>query len=271
MSEATVDNRFRWSEKNCVVTGAANGLGLALSTSFADRGCCGVALVDKDPDVVQRAEELEAASGIEAVGIVSDLSTADGVDDAISASVDALGSVEVFVGNAGIASSGGVEVDDESWALSWEINVMAHVRALRRLVPTWGAVGGGTYVLVASAAGLLTQLGAAPYTATKHAAVGLGEWANMTYAADGVVVHTVCPQGIETRLLDGTHGLDDNAVSAVRNAGDVISTEDAAETIALAIEHGELFVLTHPVVSRYEVGRAKDHNKWLAAMTGRDR
>src|SRR5205085_9691364 len=106
-----------------------------------------------------------------------------------------------FGANAGIATAGGPEASDEDWARTWAVNVMAHVYAARALLPGWLARGEGYLLQTASAAGLLTNLGAAPYSVTKHAVVALAEWLSITYGDAGVKVSCLCPQGVRTNML----------------------------------------------------------------------
>jgi NAD(P)-dependent dehydrogenase (short-subunit alcohol dehydrogenase family) len=156
---------------------------------------------------------------------------------------------------------GGPEAADAAWQQAWDVNVMAHVRAARELLPGWLNRGRGRFVVTASAAGLLTMLGAAPYSATKHAAVGYAEWLAATYGHRGLDVHCVCPQGVRTAMLAGSG-----------RAGHVVLQDTAIEPEAVAdalwagMSDGRFLILPHPEVAGYYALRATDTDKWLRGM-----
>jgi NAD(P)-dependent dehydrogenase (short-subunit alcohol dehydrogenase family) len=168
--------------------------------------------------------------------------------------------VDVFVANAGIAFEGGPELPDDDWDRMWRVNALAHVRAARLLLPEWLDRGSGHLVAVASAAGLLSSHGSAPYAVTKHAAVAFAEWMSITYGARGVGVTCVCPQGVRTRMLE-TAGVLGDLLRPEAIEPDVV----AAETVD-AVREGRFLVLPHPEVARYEQARAADRERWLAGM-----
>ena len=132
-----------------------------------------------------------------------------------------LGAIDLFCANAGIPTQGGVEAhdlaDDAAWQTTWDVNVMSHVWTAQALVPTWLERGSGRLLVTASAAGLLTMIGSAPYAVTKHAAVAFAEWLRATYAHRGVVVQALCPQGVRTPLLDGSGAARQGAAGAGRD------------------------------------------------------
>ena len=185
-----------------VVTGAAGGIGRAIAERLAAEGFS-LVLADLDLKVEIVADQLGA------LAVVGDCASDDGVDQLVSAALVRLGKVDVWVGNAGIDLGRGLETPDEQWSKAYDVNVLAHVRAARRLVPTWLEAGGGRFVVTASAAGLLTMLGSAPYSVTKHGAVAFAEWLRATYGHRGVVVQAICPQGVRTRMLDDAGPLKD--------------------------------------------------------------
>ncbi len=127
----------------------------------------------------------------------------------VDTAYDHLGHVDVFFANAGIGTLKGLDASDDEWTRTLETNVLAHVRAARHLVPRWLDAGGGRLVVTASAAGLLTMLGDAPYSVSKHGAVAFAEWLSATYRHRGIVVQAICPQGVQTRMLDGSGPLKD--------------------------------------------------------------
>jgi NAD(P)-dependent dehydrogenase (short-subunit alcohol dehydrogenase family) len=156
----------------------------------------------------------------------------------------------------------GPETPDELWQRAWEVNTLAHVRAARLLLPGWLARGTGTFVVTASAAGLLTMLGAAPYSVTKHAAVGFAEWLAATYAHRGLTVHCICPQGVRTQMLAGSGRAGEIVLAAA-----AIEPEQVADALATAMAVGRFLVLPHPEVRDYYVHRATDTDRWLRGMS----
>jgi NAD(P)-dependent dehydrogenase (short-subunit alcohol dehydrogenase family) len=244
------------SGKGAVVTGAGGGIGKALAARLVAEGAR-VVVNDLDEDSCRRtADELGAHAA------PGDCSSAAGVEQLVGNATEALGRIDVFCANAGIdrTQPDSLQATDETWSLMLETNVMSHVRAARTLVPRWLADGqGGRFVVTASAAGLLTMIGAAPYSVTKHAAVGFAEWLSVTYGGRGVVVQAICPQGVQTRMLEQAGPLKD------------LLTRDAAltpEQVAEAwVASGDRFlVLPHPEVGGYFEALAHDPDAWLAGM-----
>src|SRR5690606_32643231 len=189
------------SGQGAVVTGAGHGIGAALARRLALEGVR-VVVNDLDADAATRvAEEI---GGFAAPG---DCASEEGVRTLLAEATRALGRVDLFFANAGLDHVAGEPTDwlatsDAAWDTMHQVNVMAHVRAARALVPTWLESGGGRFVVTASAAGLLTMLGAAPYSVTKHGAVAFAEWLSATYGHRGVVVQAICPQGVATRVYE---------------------------------------------------------------------
>jgi NAD(P)-dependent dehydrogenase (short-subunit alcohol dehydrogenase family) len=173
------------------------------------------------------------------------------------------------VANAGIMGTSGLG-DDNAWDRILNVNLRAHIRAANRLVPQWQAGGGGYFVSVASAAGLLTQLGAAGYAVTKHAAVGFAEWLAITYGDDGIGVSCVCPLGVDTPLLHAVTALDDPVGrlggQSVVQSGEVISADRVADAPVVAVRAGRFLVLPHPEVLEMYRHRGSDYDRWIAGM-----
>ncbi len=176
-----------------VITGAASGIGRAMAIRFAAEGVRRVVCADLN---FEGAEE--TARTINGMAIKVDVSHEEEVAALIDRVEEQVGPIDLFCSNAGILVAGGVEVSNEDWQKIWDINVMAHVWAARHLVPRMVARGGGYLLNTASAAGLLNQVGAAPYGVTKHAAVGLAEWLALTHGDDGIKVSVLCPQAVRT-------------------------------------------------------------------------
>ncbi|MDK1475705.1 SDR family oxidoreductase [Streptomyces sp. 549] len=232
-----------------VVTGAGGGIGAALARSFAARGAH-VAVNDLDAD---RARAVAAEIG--GTALPGDAS------DVVPAALDALGRVDVFCANAGIAPTGGPETEDAVWEAAWDVNTMAHVRAARALLPHWLDRGRGRFVSTVSAAGLLTMVGSAPYSVSKHAALAFAEWLSVTYRHRGIAVHAVCPQGVRTDMLRRSGG-----AGALVLAPHAIEPEEVAEAVHTAIDEERFLVLPHPEVARYARARAGDPDRWLLGM-----
>ena len=247
-----------WRDTGVVVTGAAGGIGRALAARAISEGARVVVA-----DVA--AERLAAtAAELGAHPVVADLATADGVASLVAAATDHLGEIDTWIGNAGIQGGFGLETPDETWHLAHEINVMAHVRAARLLVPRWlarDATPRGRFVVTASAAGLLTMLGAAPYSVTKHAAVALAEWLAATYGHRGIDVHVLAPQGVETDIYRAA-----GPVQGLLTLDGLLQPDDVADALFAAVDRGEMLVLPHARVADYYRARATDPDAWVRGM-----
>jgi NAD(P)-dependent dehydrogenase (short-subunit alcohol dehydrogenase family) len=240
--------------KVAVVTGAAGGIGAALAQRLAEAGA----------QVV--TTDLDGAS----VDVAADASKTEDIEKVLAVARERFGPVDLYCANAGIFGAHGLADSDEDWARAIDVNVLAHVRAARLLVPEWLERGGGHFASTASAAGLLTQIGAAPYSVTKHAAVAFSEWLSITYGDRGIGVTCLCPMGVNTNMLN--EGLD--AVDAetrlgaevVAHAGAILEPEEVAGQVLAAIESGTFLVLPHAEVGRFVRNKAEDHERWLRGM-----
>jgi NAD(P)-dependent dehydrogenase (short-subunit alcohol dehydrogenase family) len=241
--------------RGVVVTGAARGIGAAYARAFAGLGA---RLVVNDLD----AAGLDAvADEVGGLAVPGDASSESGVEALVAAARHHLGAVDVYCANAGVARGGTEAVAEKAWEVSWDVNVMAHVRAARLLVPEWLERGSGTFVATVSAAGLLSIPGAAPYAVTKHAAYAFAEWLSMTYGDRGIGVHAVCPQGVRTDMLRNAGA----AGRALMEPG-AVDPEDVARDLLDAMEQHRFLVLPHPEVAQMYAHRAADPDRWLAGM-----
>jgi NAD(P)-dependent dehydrogenase (short-subunit alcohol dehydrogenase family) len=246
--------------KVAIVTGGANGIGRALCRRFAAEGARGVVEVDRDADGVQAvADEL----GDVALGMTADVAVEADIVNVVEHVENHFGPVDLFCSNAGIGGGGGVEAPDEVWHDIWAINVLAHVYAARSVLPSMLARGEGYLMNTASAAGLLTNIGNAPYTATKHAAVGLAEWLSITYGDRGIKVSCLCPQGVRTNMLLGAPGDPSTEVVLAQGA---IEPEELAEAVVHGLRAETFLILPHPEVAEYVRRKAEDPDRWLAGM-----
>jgi NAD(P)-dependent dehydrogenase (short-subunit alcohol dehydrogenase family) len=239
-----------------VVTGAGHGIGRALAARMAAQGAR-VVVNDLDAEAAHAVAN-EIGGGIAVPG---DAASDEGVADLVSKARDHLGKIDVYFANAGIDVGQGLDAPEEDWARALDVNVMAHVRAARHLVPAWLETGGGRFVVTASAAGLLTMLGSAPYSVTKHAAVGFAEWLSATYGHRGIVVQAICPQGVKTRMLDEAGPLQE-----LLSHDTALEPEQVADTVWHAMQDDRFLILPHPEVAQYYAHRATDTDRWLAGM-----
>lgn len=241
-------------DKIIVVTGAASGIGRAMCLRFAEEGAKHIACVDRDIAGAEITAKMMGGTAYQVDVSVKDQIT--GMIDAVEADA---GPIDLFCSNAGISVAGGVEVEDDAWQKIWEINVMSHVWAARHLVPLMAARGGGYLLNTASAAGLLNQIGSAPYGVTKHAAVGLAEWLALTYGDQGIKVSVLCPQAVRTEM---TRGHEDHvaAINGMMEPGPV------AEACVEAIRNETFLVLPHPEVVQYMRNKTDNYDRWIGGM-----
>ncbi|MFJ4540315.1 SDR family oxidoreductase [Streptomyces tibetensis] len=242
-----------FQEAGVVVTGAGGGIGAALARRFAAEGA---RVVVNDLDAERAKQVADDIGGIAVPGDASAI---------VGEARDALGgTVDVYCANAGVAADGiepGQPLDEKAWALSWDVNVMAHVRAAQELLPGWLERGSGRFVSTVSAAGLLTMIGAAPYAVTKHGALAFAEWLSLTYRHRGVKVHAICPQGVRTDMLAATGSAGDLVLRPT-----AIEPETVADALLKGIEEDSFLILPHPEVAAYHQARAGDPDRWLSGM-----
>jgi len=239
-----------------VVTGGGSGIGAALSRRFAAEGA---RVVVNDLNAEAAAAVAASAGG---TAIAGDAASEDGVAALISAARAELGEIDLFCANAGIAMIGGPEAPEADWDASWQVNVMAHVRAARLLLGPWLERGSGHLICTVSAAGLLTVPGSAPYAVTKHGALAFAEWLGFTYAHRGVTVQAICPLGVRTPMLNNT----DVRTEALLGAS-AIQPEAVADAVLQGIADGRFLILPHPEVAGMYAGRAAETDRWLRGMS----
>jgi NAD(P)-dependent dehydrogenase (short-subunit alcohol dehydrogenase family) len=245
--------------RTVVVTGGAGGIGRALALRCAAEGAR-VAVTDIQ---LERLERVEAELGSSGLAVPADVTDSDALNGLVDRVESEVGPVEVFFANAGVAiGEDPVDTPDDVWDLAFAVNVRAHILAAQRLLPGWLERGEGYFVATASAAGLLTQIGSAPYAVTKHAAVAFAEWLSVTYGERGIRVSCLCPMGVRTAMLAG----EELSHRVVRSAGEVLEPEEVADVVVAAIDREQFLILPHPEVLTFFQRKGLDYERWLSGM-----
>ncbi len=245
--------------RTAIVTGAAGGIGRALALRCAGEGVR-VAATDVD---AARLEGVGAELGAGHLALPCDVTDEAAFGALVERVESDLGPVEVFFANAGVAiGTDPLETPDEVWEESFAVNVRAHVVAARRLLPGWLSRGEGCFVATASAAGLLTQIGSAPYAVSKHAAVAFAEWLSVTYGERGLRVSCLCPMGVRTAMAQG----DELGHRVVRGAGVLLEPDEVADAVVAAIDSEQFLILPHPEVLTFFQRKALDYERWIVGM-----
>lgn len=243
-------------DKVVVVTGGGSGIGRALCRRFAAEGARAVAVSDRNEALAR-----EVASEIGGTAYKTDVGVEAEIKSLVEGVTTTLGPIDLFCSNAGIIMHGGAETPNSEWQRIWEVNVMAHVYAARAVLPGMIARGEGYLLHTASAAGLLTALGSAPYSVTKHAAVGFAEWLSITHASKGIKVSCLCPQGVRTDMLDASTG---GIADHLRESA--VDPEDVADAVIDGLAADQFMILPHAVVAEYFRHKADDYERWLRGM-----
>ena len=247
---------MKLKDKVAVVTGGANGIGRALCERFAAEGARGVVVADLD---TERAEALAKETG--GLAVRTNVAVEADIANLVARAIEAYGAIDLFCSNAGIGTPGGADEPNEIWQNIWEVNVMAHIYAARHVLPGMLARGEGYILATASAAGLLTQIGSAPYSVTKHAAVAFAEWLSITHGDAGIRVSCLCPQGVNTDLLRRSAGAAGEFLRA-----NALQPSDVADAVVRALDEERFLVLPHPEVAEYFSRKATDYDRWLRGM-----
>jgi NAD(P)-dependent dehydrogenase (short-subunit alcohol dehydrogenase family) len=245
---------MKLENKVTIITGAASGIGAACARAFAAQGARVVA-TDINADGV-----CALASEIGCLGLPCDISDEASVNELVRKAELEYGPVDVFFSNAGIANGGGpLETPVEVWEQQWQVNVMAHVYAVRAVLPGMLERGSGYLIHTASIAGILSSHGNLVYATTKHAVVGLAEWLSFTYHDRGVRTSLLAPLGVRTPMLEGAE-LDSSLV------GNVVEPEEVALQVLEAIDQERFLILTDPIAQKWMEGKTGDPERWLAGM-----
>jgi NAD(P)-dependent dehydrogenase (short-subunit alcohol dehydrogenase family) len=285
-------------DRICVVTGGASGIGRALCERFAAEGARRVVVVDRDADgALATAGDI----GDRALALTADVTVEADIERVVDRTETDIGPIDLFASNAGILGFGGIEATDETWERVWAVNVLAHLFAARAVVPLMIERGGGYLLNTASAAGLLSQPGDAPYSVTKHAAVALAEWLAITYGDQGISVSCLCPMAVDTAMFEprppaqpaeqadqaATAEPADTTVTSAGTAGTagtepadaelspsaaaaavqgILAPEQVADAVVEGLRAERFLILPHAEVATFEQRRAADRDRWLAGM-----
>jgi NAD(P)-dependent dehydrogenase (short-subunit alcohol dehydrogenase family) len=242
------------ADRHVVVTGGANGIGAAMARRFADAGAR-VVVADLDEEAL-----MAVAAETGGLGVPTDVRHEHQIASLIAAAEARYGPIDLFCSNAGIVVEGGEDASDAAWERSIAVNLLAHIYAARVLVPRMLARGGGYLLNTASAAGLLTQIGSAPYSVTKHGAVAFAEWLSITYGDEGLKVSVLCPQAVRTNMTAGTEA------GGVAGVDGMLEPEAVADAVIEGLDAERFLILPHPVVADYFRRKADDYDRWLRGM-----
>jgi len=242
-------------DKIAVITGGASGIGKAMATRFLAEGAKHVVIAD-----LQEQQLHEVAEDIGAQAVKTDVAVEEEVISLIQSVESAQGQIDILCNNAGVGVGGGPETPNDDWQRIWEINLMAHVYATRAALPSMLRRGDGYILNTASAAGLLTQIGSAPYAVTKHAAVSYAEWLAITYGGQGIKVSALCPQAVRTAMTANSEN------GGVAGIDGMIEPEQLCDSVMDAIRDETFLVLPHPEVLTYMQRKTSDYDRWIAGM-----
>lgn len=253
-----------------VVTGGAGGIGAALAQRLLEHGASVVVTDLDDVRVKDVVERLDGVAPGRVAGVAGDCADDRDIRRVLDLAASRFGPVDLYAANAGVGLGQGLEATEAEWDTSIDVNVRSHVRAARLLVPGWLERGEGYFLSTASAAGLVTQIGSATYSVTKHAAVAFSEWLSVTYGSRGVAVSCLCPMGVNTDMLNGGAESDDETArrgaKAVTEAGGVLEPLEVADIVLEGIDAERFLILPHPEVLEYFRRKGSDYDRWIAGM-----
>ena len=239
-------------DKVAVVTGGAQGIGLALCTRFAQEGAHVVL-----SDLSQEACEREAAP-IGALPVAADVGREEDIANLVSATIDRFGRIDLFVSNAGIAIDGGIDTPNDGWRKIIDVNLMSEIFAAKHAIPHMLEQGSGYLLNVASAAGLLVIPDTVSYTVTKHAAIGFTEWLATMYGDRGIGVSVLCPAAVRTPILAGKEDTPEGQ--------DAITTDELADIVMDGLAEERFMISTHPWVLEKFAIKARDYDEYIKLL-----
>ena len=251
---------MRVKDKVIVVTGGAHGIGAALCRRFKQEGAKGEVVVDLD---IQSAQQV--ADEVDGLALQADVSVESDIIRVVEETEKRFGPIDLFCSNAGVAyrdEQGGkaTSCPNDKWQKAWEIHVMAHVYAARAVLPGMIARGEGYLLNTVSAAGLLNQIGSAPYSTTKHAAIGFAEALAITHGDDGIKVSVICPQAVATQLLGDFND------GGPQDVDGILTPEEIADAVIIGLAKETFLILPHGQVRLYMQRKNSDYDRWLSGM-----
>jgi NAD(P)-dependent dehydrogenase (short-subunit alcohol dehydrogenase family) len=252
--------------KIAVVTGGAHGIGRALVDELVRERARGVVIFDRDVSGLASLCESSLTAGTAIVACQGDVAVPDDLARMVRVTEAEFGRVDILCSNAGVMIEGGIDVPDQEWRRSWDVNVMAHVRAVRSVLPGMLSRHEGVFLSVLSAAAFLTAPDAAPYTVTKHAALGFAEWLAINYAHCGIRVCAVCPEAVDTQMLRTSLAGGAAGVQKIAAQGQVLSPAEVAASAIRSLKNGDFLVTTHPRTLRHAQRKWADVDQWVGAM-----
>ena len=249
---------MKLKDKIAIVTGAASGIGKSLCERFHEEGAAGIVAVD-----INEEGAIAVAESVGGVGFGADVSNEADIFRVVEETEKKYGRIDVFASNAGIGgifdTTHSASASNEDWQRIWGINVMAHIYAARAVLPKMIERGSGYLLNTASAAGLLSQIGAAPYSVTKHAAVGFAESLAIAHHDQGIRVSVLCPQAVRTAMTAGTDG-------GVAGWDGMIEPDVVSDATILGMDEERFLILPHPEVLTYMQRKTADYDRWLSGM-----
>ena len=244
--------------KRVIITGSANGIGSSLSRAFKDRNVESMILVDLD-----ELNNTKLSNEVGGIPYKADVGSEDDIIKLVEFAKQEMGGIDIFCSNAGISGAGGLlNTSNEDWSNIWNVNVMSHIHAAKHTLPIMLEQGSGYFMNTASAAGLLTQLGAAGYSVTKSAAVSFAEWLKITYGERGIGVSCLCPQGVRTPMVEDAPEI----VGSLVSIDGLLEPDVVANEVIECIEKDQFLITPHPEVLEYMKIKASDPDRWINGM-----
>ncbi|MBM3970615.1 MAG: SDR family oxidoreductase [Planctomycetes bacterium] len=239
-------------DKVIIVTGGGHGIGRALCQRFAQERPRGMIVADLDAEAAE-----SVAREVAGHAIPGDVRNETHIQHLVAEADARWGGVDLFCSNAGATIKGGVETPDADWQRMWELHVLSHVYAARAALPGMLSRGEGYFLQTSSAAGLLTEIGSAAYSVTKHATVSFAEWLSVNYRRAGIRVSCLCPSGVQTDMLN----LSDPIHQFLQ--AHALSADDVAECVVRGIAAENFLILPHPEVGEFFAAKPQDYDRWL--------
>ena len=244
--------------KRVIITGSANGIGSSLSRAFKERNVESMILVDLD-----ELNNTKLSNEVGGIPYKADVGSEDDIIKLVEFANQEMGGIDIFCSNAGISGAGGLlNTSNEDWSNIWNVNVMSHIHAAKHTLPIMLEQGSGYFMNTASAAGLLTQLGAAGYSVTKSAAVSFAEWLKITYGERGIGVSCLCPQGVRTPMVEDAPEI----VGSLVSIDGLLEPDVVANEVIECIEKDQFLITPHPEVLEYMKIKASDPDRWINGM-----